>query len=234
MIELNKPQPFSDINSKVLLLLSGGYDSPIAGYKLKQLGFKIAAIHFSQEPFTDSSHEEKALTLAKMFNFKPFYVVNIGKQLLYISETCQLRLYFVLMKRFMYRIATRIAQLEGAEFLASGDSLGQVSSQTLSNMTVIDTALTGIPILRPILSYSKMEIIDMIRQVGTYEISSGPESCDRLGPKHPETHAKLEKILDEEKLLNIHELMISAMNNVKKITFSADNPTTEKQTITLI
>ena len=233
MLELSKPLPFSPVSAKVLLLLSGGYDSPISGYILKQLGFRVLAVHFSQEPFTDASHEEKALTLATMFNFTPFYVVNIGNQLLHITETCQPRQYFVLMKRLMYRLATNIAQLEGAEFLASGDSLGQVSSQTLSNMTIIDEALTTVPILRPLLSYSKMEIIDISRRIGTFEISSGPESCDRLGPKHPETHAKLVKVLNEEKLLDLPELMTNALSTVKKISLINDERTQLQQIISV-
>ncbi|MFW9928750.1 MAG: hypothetical protein ACFFD1_05120 [Candidatus Thorarchaeota archaeon] len=203
--------------NKILLLLSGGYDSPVSGYLLKEKGYEIQAIHFSQEPFTDNQPEIKALQIAEKLDFKPIFIVNIGKQLLEISEKYKRSFYFIHMKRLMYRIASKIAIEEGIDFIATGESLGQVSSQTLHNLKCLDDALTSIPILRPLIWFEKHEIIAINRKIGCFEISSGSESCDRLGSKNPETHASLEKILLDEKKVDFELLVNSSLKNIHRI-----------------
>ncbi|MHA1990616.1 MAG: hypothetical protein ACW981_11495 [Candidatus Hodarchaeales archaeon] len=204
-----------DSSSSALLLLSGGYDSVVSGYLLKNQGYTISGIHFSQEPFTDNLPEVKALDLANKIGFEPVYIVNIGEELLEISEKCKRSYYFVHMKRLMYRIATKIALEYKYDFLATGESLGQVSSQTLHNLQCLTNSLTEIPILRPLIWYEKFEIINLNKDIGCYEISSGPESCDRLGPKHPETHASIEKIITDEQNVDIDKLLLDSLNKIR-------------------
>ncbi|OLS16714.1 MAG: putative tRNA sulfurtransferase [Candidatus Heimdallarchaeota archaeon LC_3] len=205
--------------SSILLLLSGGYDSIVSGFLLKENGYNIQGVHFSQEPFTDNQPEVKALQLAEKIGINPVYIINIGHQLLEISEKCRRSYYFIHMKRFMYRIATKIALSNGIDFLATGESLGQVSSQTLHNLKCLTDSLTEIPILRPLIWFEKQDIIKINRELDCYEISSGPESCDRLGPKNPETHANLFKIQDDEKKVDISQLVEISLTKVKKHSF---------------
>lgn len=182
---------------KGLLLLSGGFDSPVAGNIVKLNGYKVGAVHFSYEPFTDNSPELKSKKLAKMLGFKEFISVNIGKEIEKIANQADIRYYFVLSKRLMYKKAEKIAKKKGYDFLITGDNLGQVSSQTLSNLSAIHRAVE-IPVVRPLLTFDKQEIIALAREFGTYELSIGPEVCDVLGPKHPKTKVKYERVLIEE------------------------------------
>ena len=184
--------------TSVLLLLSGGFDSPVAGHMLQQAGYDIVALNFSQEPFVDPSHSLKAQEIAEKMNFKPFIKINIGNELLEISQTSKHAYYFVLMKRLMYKLATEVAKKYNCDFIATGESIGQVSSQTLTNLSVLEDSLTTIPIIRPLITYSKDEIITMAKKIGTFEVSKQPESCDRLGPSKPITNANLEFTHNEE------------------------------------
>ncbi len=182
---------------KGLLLLSGGFDSPVAGWMMKQKGAKLSAIHFSSELVTDRSPEEKSKRAAEILGIQNLIVVDISGELLEISKKCDHKLYFVLMKRLMYRLAEKIAEKEGCDFLVTGENLGQVSSQTLDNLIVIDKSVK-MPVIRPLIGFDKQEIIDLAKQIGTYEISKGPEHCDALGPEHPYTKTTLEEVLIEE------------------------------------
>lgn len=185
---------------KALLLISGGFDSPVAGYLMQQKGAEIIAVHFSYEPFTDNGPEIKSKRACDMLGFEKFIVVNISKECEQIAKNCNHKLYFVLTKRLMLRKAEEIAKKESCDFLITGENLAQVSSQTLSNLRSITDAVK-IQVIRPLLTYDKEEIIKIARDIGTYEISIGPEVCDVLGPKHPATRSKLEEVkLEEEKL----------------------------------
>ena len=192
--------------TNTLLLLSGGIDSPVAGHLLKQHGLVIAAIHFSMEPIVDQQAELKSKRLAGMLSFSPFYVVPFGKTLELIANICEHRYYFVIMRRMMYRVATAIAERDGYQTIATGENLGQVGSQTLHNLVCTDRA-TKMLVLRPILCNDKIETMKIAEQIGTLEISKGPEICAVLGPKHPATRAKVEKILEEEKKLDVQKIV---------------------------
>ncbi len=193
--------------SSVLLLLSGGFDSPVAGYLLQQAGYQVKALNFSQEPFVDPSHSLKAQEIAEQLNFKPFIKINIGNELLEISQSAKHAYYFVLMKRLMYRIASEIALKENCDFIATGESIGQVSSQTLTNLSVLEDSLTTVPIIRPLITYSKDEIINVAKKIGTFEVSKQPESCDRLGPPKPITNANLVYTHNEEAKVPIEKFV---------------------------
>ncbi len=194
--------------------MSGGIDSPVAGHLMAKGGVDIIALHFSLEPFTDSAPEEKARKIADLLAYRGLYVSNIGDALAEVARNCRHRYYFVLSKRLMYRLAEKLARETGAQFLITGESLGQVSSQTLRNLQAIDAAVT-VPVVRPLIGWDKVEIIDTARSIGTYDISKGPEVCDVLGPSHPATQAKLEAVESEEGRLRYEELLSAAWETMR-------------------
>ncbi len=185
---------------KGLLLISGGFDSPVAGHIMQQQGIEIIALHFSYEPFTDNGPEIKSRKASEKLNFKKFITINISKECEQIANNCEHRYYFVLSKRLMIKKATEIAKKENCDFIITGECLGQVGSQTLTNLRSI-TAATDMKIIRPLLTYDKNEIIKIAREIETYDISIGPEVCDVLGPKNPATKTDINDILEEEKKL---------------------------------
>lgn len=187
---------------KGLLLISGGFDSPVAGYLMQQKEVEVLAIHFSYEPFTDNNPELKSKAAVEKLNFKKLIVVNISKEIQEIASKCNHRLYYVLTKRLMLRKAEEIAKKENCDFLITGEALGQVGSQTLKNMESITNAVK-ILVIRPVLTYDKEEILKIAREIDTYELSKGPEVCDCLGPKHPATKSNLEEVRSEESKLQI-------------------------------
>mgnify|MGYP001615065890 CR=1 FL=1 len=195
-----------------LLLLSGGFDSPVAGYLLQKQGVEILAVHFSSKLVTDEESEKKSRKLAEQLDFKKILVFDISSQLIKFSKECNHKLYFVLMKRLMYKIAEKIAKKEKCDFLVTGENLAQVSSQTLQNLSVIDKSVK-IPVMRPLLGFDKQEIINTAKKIGTYETSCGPEHCDALGPQKPITQAKLEDVLEAEEKINIKELVSNILQS---------------------
>ena len=186
-------------NKKGLLLLSGGFDSPVAGWLMKQRNMDISAIHFSSEPFTDKTPEEKCVDLAKKLGIKKLFVAKVGQALSEMTKKCEHKYYYVLQRRLMWRVAEQIATKENIDFLITGENLSQVSSQTLQNMKATDAAVK-LPILRPVLCNDKQEIIDLAKKIGTHDLSKGPELCCVLGPKSPITKARIEGVEREKAL----------------------------------
>ncbi|MFQ5762083.1 MAG: hypothetical protein ACE5PO_03520 [Candidatus Bathyarchaeia archaeon] len=201
---------------KGLLLLSGGFDSAVAGFLLQNKDFTVVPVHFSSQPFTDDEAEAKSQKIAAILRMPGLHIVNIAKALERFANECNHRLYFVLTKRFMLRVSERLADSIGCSVLITGESVGQVSSQTLTNLTVISSAVR-IPILRPLIGLNKNEIINIARTAGTHDVSIGPELCDLLGPRHPRTKAKLEEVLAEEARLDINELTAETLLSAKYI-----------------
>ena len=202
---------------KAVSLISGGFDSAVSSYIAKEK-FDVVGLHFSLEPITDNQAEKKSSEIAKKLGIEKLYVVKAGKYFAEISKKCNQKFYFVLSKRFMIRVAEEIARRESSRIIVTGENLAQVSSQTLTNLANIQKA-TDLELLRPLLCYDKNEIIDFAREIGTFDISKGPEICDLLGPKHPATKSDMKIIIEEEKKLNTNEMVKEAVENAKAESF---------------
>ena len=200
---------------KALALLSGGFDSPIAIYLMKPK-MDIIALHFSLEPFTDDTPEKKSLEICKRLKIKEFYVINHSQEHSEITKKCDNKYYYVISRRLMYKVAEKLAKKLKCDFLLDGCNIGQVSSQTLSNLVSIRKAV-NIPIISPLLCYDKDEIIKIARKIDTFETSKGPEMCNILGPKHPATRSNEEVLLKEENKINMNKLVESSLKNLKKV-----------------
>lgn len=203
---------------RAVLLLSGGFDSPVAGYLMAHQGYDVVAAHFSLEPITDDGSTVKSRKLAEILGFPTLYVVRVGEAFAEVADACHRRFYFVLTKRLMVRLADALADRERADVLLTGENLGQVSSQTLMNLRAIDAAARR-PVLRPLIGLDKQEIMDRAKTIGTYETSVGPEICDLLGPPRPATAARLEQILEEETKLDIPALVASCLEHALRENF---------------
>jgi len=208
---------------KGVLLLSGGFDSPVAGYLMARQGLDLVAAHFSLEPITDDAAAIKARTLCGLLGIRSLYVVRVGESFAEVAHAANRRFYFVLTKRLMVRLADGIADRESADVLVTGENLGQVSSQTLASLRAID-AVARHPVVRPLIGFDKQEIVDRAKAIGTYEVSKGPEICDLLGPPKPATHARLDQILAEEAKVDSERLTASCLAGVAAEKLKGDGP----------
>ncbi|MGI0149424.1 MAG: tRNA sulfurtransferase [Thermoplasmata archaeon] len=208
---------------KGVLLLSGGFDSPVAGHLMARQGLDLVAAHFSLEPITDDAAAVKARILCRILRIGSLYVVRVGEAFAEVAHAANRRFYFLLTKRLMVRLAEAIADREGADVLVTGESLGQVSSQTLASLRAID-AVARRPILRPLIGFDKQEIVDLAKTIETYEVSRGPEICDLLGPPRPSTHARLDQVLEEEAKLDLDRLVASCLSRLEPERFKEDRP----------
>ena len=203
---------------KGILLLSGGFDSPVAGHLMAKQGLDLVAAHFSLEPITDDAAAVKARTLCGILGIDPLYVVRVGEAFAEVANAANRRFYFILTKRLMVRLADAVAEREDADVLVTGENLGQVSSQTLASLRAID-AVARRPILRPLIGVDKQEIVDRAKAIGTYEVSKGPEICDLLGPPRPSTHARMDQILGEEAKLDMGRLISACLSGLEPEKF---------------
>ena len=197
---------------KGLLLLSGGIDSPVAGYFLARRGLTIEAIHFHSYPYTSELAKQKVISLAKTMcdylgSIKMHFisVTHIQEE---IHKKCDGDFMITLLRRMMMRISERIARQNDAGALITGESLGQVASQT-SQSIIATNAVVDIPVFRPLIGFDKQDIMDVAHKIGTYEISIQPyeDCCTVFLPKNPVTKPKLEKVLREEAKLDIDALL---------------------------
>jgi tRNA uracil 4-sulfurtransferase len=197
-----------------LLLLSSGIDSPVAGKMMIEKGVEVAALHFE---FGGNAQENtKVVSLAKKIGVKRLLVAGLGDAHLAYRENCNPRLACVYCKRMMLRIAERIAEKEKLDFLITGENLGQVASQTLDNMAAIQNAVR-IKILQPLLGFDKKDIIAIARKFGTYELSIEKSPGCPFLPQNPATGAKLEKVLAEEKKLDVEDLISKSVGTVREV-----------------
>jgi len=204
-----------------VLLLSGGFDSPVAGHLMARQGLGLLAAHFFLEPITDDAAEVKARTLCRILGIPSLYIVRVGETFAEVAHAANRRFYFILTKRLMVRLADALADRESAEVLVTGENLGQVSSQTLASLRAIDSVARH-PVVRPLIGFDKQEIVDRAKAIGTYEVSKGPEICDLLGPPRPATHARLDQVLAEESKLPIDRLVASCLEGVEPERFKGN------------
>lgn len=201
---------------KGVLLLSGGIDSPVAGYMMAKRGLEIVCVYYHSHPYTSERAKEKVIDLAKKLSEYTgrikLYVIPFTNIQMEIIEKCREDELTIIMRRFMAKIAEEIAKKEGALCIVTGESLGQVASQTLESMYVTTSGI-GMPIFRPLVGMDKVDIMDISRQIGTYDISILPyeDCCTIFVPKHPKTKPRLLDIENSEGALNKEELIKEAV-----------------------
>ncbi|MBO5453762.1 MAG: tRNA 4-thiouridine(8) synthase ThiI [Clostridia bacterium] len=210
-------------NGKACLLLSGGIDSPVAGYMTAKRGVSLEAVHFYSYPYTSERAKDKVIKLARIIarytgKFK-LYVVPFTKPQLEIYEKCPDEELTVIMRCIMMKIAEALAKKHGSLGLITGESIGQVASQTLEALAVTDASVS-MPVIRPLIGMDKEEIVTISKKIGAFETSILPyeDCCTVFVPKHPKTKPQLEKILQSEKLLDIDAIIDDCVNNVEVIT----------------
>jgi thiamine biosynthesis protein ThiI len=209
------------VSGKVVAMLSGGIDSPVAAYQMMTRGCECIFVHFHSFPLVEGTSRDKARDLAEVlarYQFRsPLYLVSLADTQKRILMECDPEYRVVLYRRFMVRIAERIALKEGALALVTGESVGQVSSQTLENMLTINSAMTRLPILRPLVTYDKEAIMKQARWLGTYDISIQPDEdcCSLFVPPHPATRATPELAAQEEASLDVPALVQAAVDQAE-------------------
>ena len=207
-----------------LLLISGGIDSPVAGYMMAKRGMTVELLHFHSYPYTNEAAKEKVVTLSKLLSdytlvtkLTTVSVTHIQEE---IHKNCAAELNVTLLRRFMFRIAERIALREGAGCLVTGESLGQVASQTLEGLTS-SNAVVRLPVLRPLIGFDKEDIVAIAKKIGTFETSTLPyeDCCTVFLPDFPAIRPKLSFIEEEEKKLDIESLVEEALSSREVIRF---------------
>ena len=212
-------------SGRVVSLISGGFDSPVAAYRMMQRGCRLIFVHFHSAPYLDKTSQEKCRELVRLLTRHQFksrlYLVPFGEIQRTIVAGVLRPLRVVLYRRMMLRIAEAMARKEKALALTTGESLAQVASQTLENMAVIQQA-AALPILRPLVGMDKQEIIDQARRIGTFEISSQPDQdcCQLFVPKHPATKARLADVEKAEARLDIPALVQMGVEQAEIEEFS--------------
>lgn len=206
---------------KMVALISGGIDSPVAAWLLMKRGCEIIPLYLNNEPFSDETTRERAMqcigVLQKWSPQKKFtiYEAPHGENLLAFISNCNNRLNCVMCRRMMYRIAFEVLKIEGAHGIITGSSLGQVASQTSQNM-LAETYGLEYPIYHPLIGLDKLEITDMARRIGTFETSTKPATCCLAVPEYPSTAAKLWEVSEAEKMIDVPTLLDSMVKNIKK------------------
>ena len=210
---------------KGMLLLSGGIDSPVAGYMIAKRGMKLECLHFHSYPYTNMQAREKVEELARILagytgglNLHVVSVTHIQEE---IHKKCPEEMMITLLRRFMMRIAERLCKETGAQCIVTGESLGQVASQTIEGMTSSNAVIEGVPVLRPLVGFDKTEIIERARAIGTYETSVLPyeDCCTVFLPKHPLIRPDLKKVENAESALDVEALVNEALSSAEKVNF---------------
>ena len=207
-------------NGRATLLLSGGIDSPVAGWMIAKRGVTMSAVHFYSFPYTSERAKEKVLDLARILSESlcgiRVHVVPFTDIQMQIHEKCNGDYTTIIMRRYMMRIANAIARKERAQALVTGESIGQVASQTMHALSCTD-AVAEIPVFRPLIGFDKQEIIDVAEKIGTFETSSLPyeDCCTVFTPKHPATKPRMEIILEGEALLDTEALIAEALEKTE-------------------
>jgi len=207
-------------NGKAALLLSGGIDSPVAGWMIAKRGVELIAVHYHSFPYTSERAKEKVIDLCRILSQYcgeiKLHVVPFTRIQQELYQKCPHNLLTILMRRFMMRIAEVVAHKEDAKALVTGESLGQVASQTMESLCATNDAVS-IPVFRPLIGMDKIEIMDLAKKIGTYETSILPyeDCCTVFVPKHPTTRPKLEMVREAEKLVEGDKLIEEAIANIE-------------------
>lgn len=209
-------------NGKATLLLSGGIDSPVAGWMIAKRGVEINAVHFYSHPYTSERAKQKVIDLAKLI--RPYcgpirlYVVSFTKIQVELYEKGPDNLLTILMRRAMMRIAEELGRKSGSKALITGEAIGQVASQTIDAL-VATNDVVDMPVFQPLIGFDKQEIVELAQKIGTFETSILPyeDCCTVFLPKHPATRPKLEFVRNEESKLELDELLKEAVENVEII-----------------
>lgn len=213
-------------SGKATVLLSGGIDSPVAAFMMAKRGVSIEAVYFNSPPYTSDRAKQKVIDLAEQLSI---FTGEIKLHIVPFTET-QLKIYesvppekmTILLKRAMFKVAEKIAIRNNSQGLVTGDSIGQVASQTMQAIEAINSAVKELPVFRPLCSMDKQEIIDIARKLGTFDISIRPyeDCCTIFVAKHPETKPKKSIIENIEKNIpNLDDLINSAINSMETIIF---------------
>lgn len=206
-------------NGKGLLLLSGGIDSPVAGFMMAKRGIEISAVHYHSYPFTSERAEEKVKDLAKILSMYTGKIKMFSINLLPIQKEINMKCpedeMTIISRRFMMRIAEKIADFHGFNALITGENLGQVASQTIYGLNVTNSSV-DMPVFRPLIGFDKVDIIEIAKDIETYETSIQPfeDCCTVFLPKHPVTRPKLEDIEESEAALEVEALIEEAIRNM--------------------
>ena len=209
-------------SGKGFLMLSGGIDSPVAGYMMCKRGMKLAAVHFHSYPYTGEAAKEKVITLGKKLSEyssgMTLYVVKFTHIQEEIHKKCSEEFMITMMRRFMMRITERLAEMHGGQAIITGESLGQVASQTTESITSSNSVVT-MPVFRPLIAFDKIETIEIANKIDTYETSILPyeDCCTVFLPKFPVIKPRMDKVLKEESKLDVDELVESALKDVEVI-----------------
>lgn len=202
-----------------MVLLSGGIDSPVAAYMMAKRGLKLHAIHFHSAPYTSEMAKQKVVDLAGIVkNYSGpivLHVIPFTDVQLKIHEKCPAELMITIMRRFMMRIAERVAKANSCGALITGESLGQVASQTMESITVTNGVIEDLPVFRPLIGMDKTEIMDIARNIDTYDTSILPyeDCCTVFLPKNPVIRPKLETVLKAEAKLDVETLIAACIEN---------------------
>ncbi len=208
----------SGIQGKGLLMLSGGIDSPVAGFLAMKRGIKVDAVYFEAIPHTSLEAREKVITLVNKLkvytNDINLYIVPFTKIQEEIYKSVSPNYVITIMRRMMYRIMSALCEKYNAKVIINGESIGQVASQTLNSMYVINN-VTNIPIIRPVACLDKLEIIDIAKKIDTYNTSILPyeDCCTIFVPKHPIINPSLDETLKEEEKVNYEEILKETVDN---------------------
>lgn len=209
-------------NGKGLLLVSGGIDSPVAGFMLARRGVEIDALHFFSPPYTGVKAREKVIELCKIVSQYSgkinLYIANFTEPQLSIRDNCPPEQMVLLMRRIMMRIAEKVANEKGCDAIITGENIGQVASQTMKSI-VATNDVCSIPVFRPLIGMDKNDIIDIAKKIGTFETSILPyeDCCTIFVPKHPETQPKIEKLEKSEQHLDIDGIVNTVIENLELV-----------------
>lgn len=213
------------MNGSTMLMLSGGIDSPVAGYLMARRGVELHCVYYHSHPYTSERAKDKVKDLAKILagytekvklNIVPFTEIQMA-----IMEGCREDELTIIMRRFMMRVACELAKKHNVQSVATGESIGQVASQTMEGL-IVSNDCADRPVFRPLIAMDKVDIMDIAREIDTFETSILPyeDCCTIFVPKHPKTKPRLDLIRESEVVLNIEELVNKAVEETEVVTFN--------------